>query len=162
MEMECWSVGGTEMECWSSGVMGKRISLAHYSTAPLLHCSGFTFLLEDPGVLAPAALGGVDHERTGPEGHARQASGNDRDLFSGQNEGAEVDVPALHAVVAKGWRAGQRNNWLRDVIARILFYLFLEALAFRLRRLGADEHSVAATLVHRFDHELGNVVENVS
>src|SRR6266404_6641161 len=132
------------MECWSSGVMEKRISLPHYSITPSLHCS--TFVLEDPGVLAAAALGGVDHERTGPEGHTRQASGNDCDLFSGQNERAQVDMPALHAAVAKGWRAGQRDNWLRDVIARILFYLFAEALAFRLRPLGADEHSVAATL----------------
>src|SRR5882762_3017734 len=50
--------------------------------------------------------------------------------------------------------ARERDDRLRDVIARILPDLFPKAFAFRLRRLRADEHSVTATFVHGLNHEL--------
>src|ERR1044071_890769 len=165
--MECWSNGvmGSSakggrgrMEYWSGGVMEGRISLPHYSIAPLLHCC----VLEDPGVLAAAALGGVDYEGTGPESHSSQTARNDCDLFSVQDEGPQVEVTSLHGVVAKSRRPGKRDNWLGNIIARILFYLFPKALAFRFCGLGTNEHSVTAALVHRFDYELGEMLENVS
>jgi hypothetical protein len=75
--------------------MGREVFMAaslHYSI-PLF--------FEDPGVLAPAALGRIDDDRTFAERDPGEAAGNDRDFFSVKNEWPEIDVPALHAVVAE-------------------------------------------------------------
>jgi hypothetical protein len=57
--------------------------------------------LEDPGVLAPAALGRIDDERTFAERDPGEASGNDGDFLAVKDERPQVDVPALHGVIGK-------------------------------------------------------------
>src|SRR6185503_16203767 len=103
-------------------------------------------VLEDPGILAAAALGRIHDERAFPERDAGQAARDDRYFFTVENERPQVDVPSLHAVVAKRWGTGERDDRLGDVVARLLAHLVLELHALGLGGLRTDEHPVTATL----------------
>ena len=48
--------------------------------------------VENPGFLAAAALGGIDHQRTLAKGDAGKSAGNDNRLFPVKDEWPQIDV----------------------------------------------------------------------
>src|SRR5215203_4726902 len=107
-----------------------------------------------PGVLAAAALAGVDDERTLAQRHPRQSPWQDADLLrSAEDVGAEVDVaPGQVSATAdrvgdEGWVAGEGDHWLGDVVARLGDDARAELGDLRVGGSGADQHAVAAALV---------------
>ena len=94
-------------------------------------------------------------------GDAGEAAGDDADIATGQNEGAQVDVAGCEVVVGKGWARGQGERGLRDVPLRVRDDPLTKEVDFGLSGGGADEHSVTAGAVDFFDHELGEVGEDV-
>ena len=81
---------------------------------------GLMVSIQHPGLLAAAALGGVDDERALAEGDAGEAAGDDGGLLAVKDERAQVDVPAGEALALAMRRvARQRDHRLADVVARI-------------------------------------------
>ena len=117
---------------------------------------------EHPGVLAAAALGGVDDERPRPERRARQPARDDaRRVGARQHEGAQVDVAATQLAVDERRVPRERDRRLRDVVARIGDDQPTELVALGRGRRRSDQHPVAARLVDRLDDELLEMVEHV-
>src|SRR5690242_6961730 len=96
---------------------------------------------EDPRVLRAAALRAVDDERALAQRHAREAARQHLDPLAVEHERAQVDVPALHAVVAKARMAGDGERRLGDVVARVRPYTLPILLDLFPRGGGADEHA---------------------
>ena len=74
---------------------------------------------EDPGVLGAAALGGVDDEGALRQRDAGEAAGHDDDLLAVEDEGPQVDVAALEMVRRHRSGAGELDDGLGDVVARV-------------------------------------------
>src|SRR5207249_534778 len=86
---------------------------------PLACKSSLLLLVQNPCVLAAAALRRIDHQRSFAQRHSRQTSRNDRDLVAVEHVGAQIHVPRLHAAVQETRRAGQLQRRLSDIVARI-------------------------------------------
>ncbi len=119
-------------------------------------------VIDDPSVLASAALRTVDHEGALAEGDPGEASRNDGDFFSVKNVWAEIDVSALDTVFAVAWTAGERDDRLSDVIARVCEDGLAELFDFGFGGMRPYQHSVSAAFIGAFDDEFVEVLEYIS
>src|SRR5687767_11386912 len=115
---------------------------------------------QDPRVFAAATLGGIDDERAAAQRDARQAAGGDAHVPPEEDKGAEIDVTALEVVVHPAGMAGEGEGGLGDVVARVGEDALAEVVTVVLAGVRADEHAVAAALVHRLDHELVQMLQD--
>lgn len=119
---------------------------------------------ENPSVFAAAALGRIDDERAGLKGDTRQATGDDGDFLAVVEAiRAEIDVASGHALgtgIVRG-NYGERDNRLRDVVARLRQDFFAKGLDFGMSRAWAHQHAVAAGFAHALDDHLGKMGEDV-
>ena len=76
--------------------------------------------VDDPRVLAAAALGRVDDERALRQGHPGQAAGRHVRRRPGEDERAQVDVARLDGVAAQRRRRRQLEDRLGDPVARVV------------------------------------------
>ena len=97
------------------GTAGSARSRAPRSAVP----SGRSAALHDPGVLRPAALGGVHHVGAPAPGHPGQPAGGDVAGGALQGEGAQVDAAGLEAGLAHGRRARQLHDRLGHPAPRV-------------------------------------------
>src|ERR1700730_16065382 len=117
-----------------------------------------------PCVLAAAALRGIHNQGVALQRDSRQSSGNDSNLLSVvQAVGPQVNVPPSHTTrgMVVGGNARERDNWLRDVVARVC----LDAVAKRFKRFEiggwADQHPEAAGFAHDLHHQFGQMLKHV-
>ena len=118
-------------------------------------------MVDDPGVLAAAALRRVDHGRALAQGDPGQAAGGDVGGLARQDERAQVDMARLDVVLDQRRRGRQRDHRLRDVVAGIAPDVAREVFQVLAACLRADQHAVAAGFVRRLDHEPGEVCQHV-
>ncbi len=82
-------------------------------------CGISGLLAQHPGILAAAALAGVDDQRAALERDAGQAAGDDGDLVAVEDVGAQVDVARLELVADEAGRAREADGGLGDVVAGV-------------------------------------------
>src|SRR5687768_16936703 len=110
--------------------------------------------IEDPGVLAPAALRRVQDERALAQRDACQATGQDEHaVLAVERIRTQVDMTPFERAVHERRHARQLERRLRDVVARVLRDPLLELLALLGGRGRTDEHAVPARLVDRLHDE---------
>ena len=111
-------------------------------------------ILDDPGVLAAAALRGVDHERPLASAHRVEPAVGDVAVVAREDERAEVDVAGLELAVAQ--RGCGRELQDRAGRTQLRGSASTAATAAAAGRRGplADHQAVAAALVGRLHHQL--------
>mmetsp|Transcript_59385 Transcript_59385/g.140239 ORF Transcript_59385/g.140239 Transcript_59385/m.140239 type:complete len:469 (+) Transcript_59385:1183-2589(+) len=118
-------------------------------------------VLEHPGVLGPAALAAVHHQRSLLQGHPGQPARHHAHARPAQHKGSQVDVTRRHAALDKGRAGGQRQRRLCDVVARVGQQPGAEVLDLGCRGRRAHQHAVAARAVHLLHHQLGQMRQRV-
>src|SRR6476661_9137747 len=80
--------------------------------------------VQHPGVLRPAALAGIDHERTLLQCDPGEPAGHDADAIpAGQHEWAQIDVTRRNAFLDAGGAGGERERRLCDEVSWVGFEL---------------------------------------
>ena len=119
--------------------------------------------IDDPGVLAAAALGAVHHERALPQRHPGEAAVGDVGPSPERMNGRRSTWRGAGRPSHRVGRGGELDDRLGDPVAGVGLHRgagwpsFSSAVA-----LGADEDAVAAALVGRLHHQLVEVVEHVA
>ncbi len=117
---------------------------------------------DDPGVLRPAALAGVDHELSLGKRHTGQTSREHPDVVAVvDREGTQVGVPRAHPVFDEGRDGREHDHRLRDPAARVGEKALAEGVELRGRGVGTHDEPLAAGAVDRLDDELGETVEHL-
>ena len=116
---------------------------------------------QHPGVLDPAALARVHHQRALLQRHPRQAARAEMHLAPDQAERPQVDVPRRQPLVLEGRAGRERQRRLGDEVGRIRLDPLGIGRDLLLGRLRPDQHPVAARAVHLLDHQLLEVLEHV-
>src|SRR6186713_529938 len=98
--------------------------------------------LENPGVLAAAALRRVDDERAFPECDASQATGLHIHVLAVQRKRSEIYVTWLELLLHDRGRARERKRGLRDVAPRVLLDALDEVESFFGRGVRPDQHAI--------------------
>src|ERR1700679_874843 len=80
---------------------------------------GLFVAIQNPGVLAAAALRRVDDERPLAQRDPGQAAGNDGNPLARQYERTQVNMSSLEFTIAKRRVLREINHRLRNVIARL-------------------------------------------
>src|SRR5580765_846044 len=79
-----------------------------------------TVAIQNPGILAAAALRRINYERAFSQCDAGQAARHNYWFLAVENERTEVNVPAVKAFAVNiGWMLGQFDHRLRDVVPRV-------------------------------------------
>ena len=93
--------------------------------------SGLAFqVVYDPGVLGPAALAGIDDQRTLLQRNAGEAARHDADaVCAREHERPQIHMARRNAALERGWAGRQRQRRLGDVVVRVGHDLGPELLA---------------------------------
>src|SRR6202040_4002653 len=101
---------------------------------------------QNPGILAPASLRRIYHQRPLAQSDASQSAWEHVDFLTVKNVRPEVHVTPLEMIADQGRHAGQGQRGLSDVVTRIRGNPAGEILALFGGGVRAYQHTVAACL----------------
>ena len=141
--------------------LGVRVRCRDHATVLGLRSGGTRG--DDPGVLGTTALGGVHDHLPLLERDTGQATGHDPHFLTViDDEGSQVDVTGLHALVRRHRRhGGQLHQRLGDPATRIGQQLRLRLSELLLRAHRPHDDAFAAGAVNRLDDQLVHPVEDL-
>src|SRR6187200_798605 len=117
--------------------------------------------LENPGVLAAAALRRVDDERAFPECDAGQATGLHVHVLAVQRKRSEIYVTWFELLLHDRGRARKRKRRLRDVAPRVLLDTLDEIEPFFRGGVRTYQHAVATRPIGGLYDEIFDVLDHV-